>query len=202
MRRRRFGESDPTPPLLGALPRPSEPGISRPAIVVRSSATAVDSFGMRDDASATAFYERHQERLQRQVSRYTPASPETVEDACAYAWLQWTRLRPDQSRAWRWLFLVAWREAWRLHRIDARDADRTAGLAALERLDDRRLDPEPSVALRDALARLRPRQRRLLTMQAAGLTYGEIAAATGDSLRTVDRQLVRSRAALRAALET
>ena len=88
------------------------------------------------------------------------------------------------------------------HRIEARDADRTAGLAALERLDDRRLDPEPSVALRDALARLRPRQRRLLTMQAAGLTYGEIAAATGDSLRTVDRQLVRSRAALRAALET
>src|SRR3954449_6423874 len=75
-------------------------------------------------------------------------------------------------------------------------------LAALERLDDRRLDPEPSVALRDAPARLRPRQRRLLTMQAAGLTYGEIAAATGDSLRTVDRQLVRSRAALRAALET
>src|SRR4051794_41928663 len=107
MRRRRSGESDPTPPLLGALPRPFEPGISRPAIVVRSSATAVDSFGMRDDASATAFYERHQERLQRQVSRYTPASHETVEDACAYAWLQWTHLRPDQSRAWRWVFLVA-----------------------------------------------------------------------------------------------
>jgi len=42
----------------------------------------------------------------------------------------------------------------------------------------------------------------LLSLQAAGLTYGEIAAATGDSLRTVDRQLVRSRAALRAALET
>src|SRR4051794_9772729 len=110
MRRRRFGESDPTPPLLGALPGPSEPGISRPAIVVRSSATAVDSFGMRDDASATAFYERHQERLQRQVSRYTPASPETVEDACAYAWLQWARLRPDQSRAWRGVFLLGWGE--------------------------------------------------------------------------------------------
>jgi RNA polymerase sigma factor (sigma-70 family) len=156
---------------------------------------------MRDDASATTFYERHQERLRRQVNRYTPASPETAEDACAYAWLQWARLRPDPSRAWRWLFLVAWREAWRLHRIEARDADRTVGLATSERLEDRRLDPEPSVALRDALARLRPRQRRLLTMQAAGLTYGEMAAETGDSLRTVDRQLVRSRAALRAALE-
>src|SRR3954466_11280597 len=139
MRRRRSGERDPTPPLLGALPRPSEPGVSRPAIVVRCSATAADSFGMRDDASATAFYERHQERLRRQVSRYTPASPETAEDACAYAWLQWARLRPDQSHAWRWLFLVAWREAWRLHRIEARDGDRTVELTASQRLEDRRL---------------------------------------------------------------
>jgi DNA-directed RNA polymerase specialized sigma24 family protein len=134
---------------------------------------------MLNHASATAFYERQPDRLLRQVSRYTPASPETVEDACAFAWLQWARLRPDQSRASRWLFLVAWREARRLHHIEARDADRTVGLAASERLEDRRLDPEPSVALRDALARLRPRQRRLLTMQAAGLTYGEMAAATG-----------------------
>src|SRR4051794_41826889 len=80
---------------------------------------------MRDDASATAFYERHQERLQRQVSRYTPASPETVEDACAYAWLQWTRLRPDQSRAWRWLFLVAWGEGGGVHRHQGRGAPPT-----------------------------------------------------------------------------
>src|SRR4051794_17633473 len=100
MRRRRLGERDPRGAARCST-APVEPAISRPAIVVRSSATAVDSFGMRDDASATTFYERHHERLQRQVSRYTPASPETVEDACAYAWLQWTRLRPDPSRAWR-----------------------------------------------------------------------------------------------------
>jgi RNA polymerase sigma factor (sigma-70 family) len=155
---------------------------------------------MRDDLSATTFYERHQDRLLQQVRRYTPVSPETAEDACAYAWLQWARLGPDLSRAWQWLFLVAWREAWRLHRIEARDADRTIEPAAAERLEDRRLDPESPVALRDALARLRPRQRRFLTMQAAGLSYEEMSAATGDSFRTVDRQLVRARAALRGAL--
>jgi RNA polymerase sigma factor (sigma-70 family) len=155
---------------------------------------------MRDDTSATAFYERYQDRLLRQVGRYTPASPETVEDACAFAWLQWARVRPDESRAWRWLFLVAWREAWRLHRIEAHDADRTVELTAAELVEDRRLDPEPPAALSDALARLRPRQRRLLTLQAAGLRYEEMVAATGDSFRTVDRQLVRARAALRGAL--
>jgi hypothetical protein len=59
---------------------------------------------------------------------------------------------------------------------------------------DRRLDPEPSVALRDALTRLRPRQRLLLSMQAAGLTYGEIAAETGDSLRrSIASSFVRGR---------
>lgn len=155
---------------------------------------------MRDDARATAFYERHQDGLLRQVSKYTPASPETVEDACAYAWLQWTRLRPNESRGWQWLFLVAWREAWRLHRIETRRADRTVDLVAAEHLEDRRLDPDPPVALRDALAALRPRQRRLLTMHAAGLRYEEITVATGDSFRTVDRQLVRARATLRSAL--
>jgi hypothetical protein len=35
-------------------------------------------------------------------------------------------------------------------------------------------------------------------MQAAALRYEEMAAATGASFRTVDRQLVRARAALRA----
>jgi DNA-directed RNA polymerase specialized sigma24 family protein len=107
---------------------------------------------------------------------------------------------PDESRAGQWLFLVAWREAWRLHRIEAREADRTVELAAAEQLEDRRIDPEPLVALWDALARLRPRQQRLLLMQAAGLRYQEITTTTGDSFRTVDRQLVRARAALRGAL--
>jgi hypothetical protein len=39
-----------------------------------------------------------------------------------------------------------------------------------------------------------------MTMQAAGLRYEEMRAATADSFRTVDRQLVRARAALRGAL--
>jgi hypothetical protein len=37
-------------------------------------------------------------------------------------------------------------------------------------------------------------------MNAAGVSYADMVEATGDSFRTVDRQLVRTRAALRGAL--
>jgi DNA-directed RNA polymerase specialized sigma24 family protein len=51
----------------------------------------------------------------------------------------------------------------------------------------------------EVLARLPERQRKLATLQSAGFTYEEIAAATGSSPRAVDRHLRRVRAALRAA---
>jgi hypothetical protein len=76
---------------------------------------------------------------------------------------------PTRRARGNWLFLVACAKRGGCTASEARDAERTVELAAAERLEDRRLDPEPPVALRDALARMRPRQRRLLTMQAAGL---------------------------------
>jgi DNA-directed RNA polymerase specialized sigma24 family protein len=51
----------------------------------------------------------------------------------------------------------------------------------------------------EALSDLRPRQRRLLGLRAGGRDYHEISAATGDSRRTIDRQLVRARKRLAAA---
>jgi DNA-directed RNA polymerase specialized sigma24 family protein len=48
-----------------------------------------------------------------------------------------------------------------------------------------------------AVSELKPRQRQLFARQLAGLSYDEIARATGDSWRTVERQLRRARVALR-----
>jgi RNA polymerase sigma factor (sigma-70 family) len=62
----------------------------------------------------------------------------------------------------------------------------------------RRSRPAAREALR-ALAELPERQAHLLARQAAGLSYDEIAAETGDSRRTVDRQLGRARAQIREA---
>ena len=49
-------------------------------------------------------------------------------------------------------------------------------------------------------ARLTGRERRLLGLQAAGYSYREISRATGDTVRTVERQLWRARRKLRCVL--
>jgi DNA-directed RNA polymerase specialized sigma24 family protein len=44
-------------------------------------------------------------------------TPQTVEDACAFAWAQFLEHQPDRTRNWRgWLFRTAERQAWLLER--------------------------------------------------------------------------------------
>jgi RNA polymerase sigma factor (sigma-70 family) len=52
---------------------------------------------------------------------------------------------------------------------------------------------EHSEELRDQLRGLTDRQRQFLALQAAGLTYAEIAERTGTTLRTVERLILRGR---------
>jgi len=69
------------------------------------------------------------------------------------------------------------------------------------------VEPEAAVgvetesAARDALAAvaaLPARQRRVLGLHVGGYSYAEIGTRTGDSYRTVDRQMTRARRALQA----
>jgi len=49
-------------------------------------------------------------------------SPDIVDDACNFAWMEFMRCQPDRDRNWRsWLVTTAQREAWRLHADDTRD---------------------------------------------------------------------------------
>jgi DNA-directed RNA polymerase specialized sigma24 family protein len=62
--------------------------------------------------------------------------------------------------------------------------------------------PEEIVELRARLAEIRSlpeRQQRLVWLQGLGFSYTEIAGQTGDSRRTVERQLMRAKRALRSA---
>jgi DNA-directed RNA polymerase specialized sigma24 family protein len=60
--------------------------------------------------------------LRRRVQREVNTSHANIEDACAFAWLQFLRHQPDRDRAWRaWLVQVARREAYRLSRVEARE---------------------------------------------------------------------------------
>ncbi|MGO9976214.1 MAG: RNA polymerase sigma factor [Solirubrobacteraceae bacterium] len=96
-----------------------------------------------------------------------------------------------------WLFVVACRQALALERRSQRT------VALPESQDGQQLeivDPADQIAARKRLidagsvlerARLTDRQRRMLAMQAEGLTHKELSDRTGDSILTVQRQLLR-----------
>ena len=64
------------------------------------------------------------------------------------------------------------------------------------------MDVETECAARealDAVAALPARQARVLGLHVAGYSYAEIGERTGDTYRTVDRQMARARRALQTA---
>ncbi len=134
-------------------------------------------------------------RVRRLVHLRLTAPDAVVEDACQVAWMRLVRHRSRVRRdsAPSWLVCVAAREAVRQLHLGDRDLP-------LEELDDdqgRAPDlieafTERHVRLR-AIERLPERQRRLVWLQGLGFSYAEMAGVTGDSLRTVERQLTRAR---------
>jgi RNA polymerase sigma factor (sigma-70 family) len=148
-----------------------------------------------------ALYRAHAARLRDVVRRHVRATDAQIEDACALAWLILLRRQPERDSVFAWLATVAIREAWRL---TAADRDQ----APLQRLDDPPGDapyervavaPDLDAAL-DAAERLRAvvaalpeRQRRLVALQAYGYSYAEMAGQTGDTPRSVERQLMRAK---------
>ena len=134
-------------------------------------------------------------RVRRLVHLRLTAPDAVVEDACQIAWLRLVRNRERVRRcsAARWLVQVAANEALRL-------IDRAGRDLPLEELDSAR-GPAPDLieelaerqARMGAIARLPERQRRLVWLQGFGFSYEEMAGVTGDSRRTVERQLTRAR---------
>jgi RNA polymerase sigma factor (sigma-70 family) len=151
-------------------------------------------------------YRRHHRALVRSVARAVGASRELIEDACQIAWLILLRRQADRERVFEWLRTVAIHEAYRLSRVERRDARLDATISSEgsilrhERVEgprallDRRLGARLALAM---VAELPPRQRRLFALQIAGLSYAEMAAETGDSVRTIDRKLRRAHARVR-----
>ena len=142
-----------------------------------------------------------------QIVRLDVRAPEPViEDACQTAW---SRLIHHSERVRRegalsWLATTAVREAWRLTGRDGRELSLDAELEGTEELSLACHLPGPAEVceLRDRLAEvgaLPERQQRLVWMRAFGMSYGEMAEGTGDTRRTVERQLLRARERLACA---
>jgi RNA polymerase sigma factor (sigma-70 family) len=136
------------------------------------------------------------------------SSSDVVDDACAFAWVQFLRYQPDRDRNWRkWLIRTAEREAWRLHRADADHGslsrtDRDGDDVGPQEVDQ--ADPRDLVAirmrLRDALRALAkvPERRRLVkALHVTGFNYQEIAEMRGLSFTRVNQLLGEANRVLR-----
>lgn len=145
-------------------------------------------------------------RLQRIVARNVTAPPAVIEDACQAAWTRWCLCRDDVAPGslLAWLATTATREALRMVRARGEEVPLEGALgpvgAQLIELPARIPGPGDLVEMRERLAevrRLPVREQRILWLQGLGFDYGEIGACTGDSRRTVERQLDRARRHLR-----
>ena len=168
---------------------------------------SADRADRADRVDLEALYATHAQPLRRIVSRSVDVSEPLVEDACQVAWsrliLRLGAVRREAVLSW--LVTTASREAVKLSRRADRDV-------SLQELADEGHDPSqltrwtpPADEVAELRARLRQvqelprRQQQLVWLHGFGLSYEEMAAYTGASRRTVERQLLRAKRTLRAA---
>lgn len=143
---------------------------------------------------ATLFAEYH-EPLIRSVARAVRTSRANIEDACSVAWMQLLTRQPDRrEELFGWLHVVATREAVRFDRRSQRacaplDCDEVQGISEVAPGDMR--------AALEQVAALPERQRQIFGLHIGGYSYGEIGDITGDTVRTVERHMMRARRTLR-----
>ncbi len=144
------------------------------------------------------------ERLERIVGMDVRAPRPLIEDACQSAWNRLWLHRQEVCRetALSWLITTAVHEAFRLLRGQA---DLLSLEREIEELGDGAvpLHAPPAADLYELRTRLEGlrslslRQQRLLWLHGMGFSYAEIAARTGSTTRTVERQLLRGKRKLR-----
>lgn len=140
-------------------------------------------------------------QLLRILSKNLTAPEGLIEDACQVAWsaLIQNRETIEPGGELGWLSTTASREALRQLRARRHEVSYEEEQEEDEELSEM-LDPAPSpervVELRERLAEIHAlpvRQRQMLWLHGIGYHYEEISERTGDSIRTVERQLLRAK---------
>lgn len=166
---------------------------------------ASDQSGSVGPGGIEPLYRTAADRLEQIVGADVNAPPAVIEDACAVAW---TRLvlhaaHVQRDAAFGWLVATAMHEAWRIGRREARELSLEA---VVDQLGDAELLPlvpgaDEVFAQHERIglvADLPPKQRRILGLHALGLSYVEMAKASGYTKRTVEREMIRARRGVRA----
>ena len=172
------------------------------------AATASQTSAPMPHGDEEALYRAHHKRLLRLIARDVPARPQVIEDACGFAWTELLARQPERTSIVGWLRIVARREAIRLAQCDrvtvlmsAIDPDGLTdhGRSTSCPTGERQRAPRGARCARVLLAGLPERKRTFLAAKVAGYSYDEIASELDVSWLTVNRQLVRARAAVREA---
>ena len=136
-------------------------------------------------AQIAGLYREHARQLERRVACRACADPQTIEDACSFAWARLlTRPAVDLDRPQQlvlgWLTVTATREVWRLEGRRARERPYDPGAieGLLRARDQLAASTDTIVADRDRLAlvaQLPRRPRRFVLRLAMGYSHREIA---------------------------
>jgi RNA polymerase sigma factor (sigma-70 family) len=145
-------------------------------------------------------YALHARRLERIVRVDVRAPEPVIEDACQFAWgrLLFHAHRIRRETALAWLTTTAVRHALKLIGRETRELSLERVLEEEPEPPDCLYAPAPDEVVEqrerlDALGRLPDRQQRMVWLQGLGLSYVEIAAREGCTVRTVERQLLRAK---------
>ncbi len=166
------------------------------------------SSGTSTSADALPVDELYRDLSERlaQIVRFDVRAPESVvEEACQFAWgrLMDHRHRVRRESALSWLARTAVREALKLRARDGRYVSLDVAFGGERPTEVPTLPPpDETFERRERLQSIRhlpQRQQQVLWLHALGLTYSEIARHAGCTTRTVERQLLRARRAVRKA---
>jgi RNA polymerase sigma factor (sigma-70 family) len=151
-----------------------------------------------------ALYRRHSRPLRRIVAASVKAPEAIVDDACQIAWGQFARRQSSVRReaVLSWLATTASREAIKLTAASQREQslDALARGGEVYELAQRSPGADELAEQRSRLAEIEAlprRQQQLMWLQGMGFSYVEMAARTGASRRTVERQVLRAKHTLR-----
>jgi RNA polymerase sigma factor (sigma-70 family) len=181
-------------------------------VVMSLTAAPPESHPIAGIDEIAELFAAHAVRVRRLVQLDVQAPDHVVEEACQVAWMRLVghRTRVRRECAVRWLVRVARHEAWR-------QLDRVRREQSLDELQERALtgSHDANAPARpylttpdlmdellaqwdrlDAVGDLPDRQRRLMWLPGLGFSYAEMARQTGDSRRTIERQLERARRSL------